>query len=283
MKQYALIGFPLSHSFSPAMHNAAFAAKGMDARYELCEIAPDVFDSTVGRCLRNVLVDGFNVTVPYKERVMPFLDEISHEALCIGAVNTVVKEGGRLIGYNTDQWGFLRSLQEDLGFDSQGKHVVVIGAGGAGKACLYGLAKSRAEHIILIDIDQDKARQLVEAYAGDFPDVALMTANPDDMKETGFFDGVDLLVNASSCGMKPEHPELVSADVLPKGMMCVYDVIYNPAATRLLQTAKQHGLAVSNGLGMLLYQGVRAWELWVGHEAPVAVMRDALCEQMNLV
>ena len=270
---FGLIGNPVSHSLSPLMHNAAFKALGIDGHYQLFELKAEEVESFL-RSLNQRGVCGLNVTIPYKEKVIPFLDKLNPQAELIGAVNTIKNSGGKLEGFNTDGDGFIRHLKEDLKFIPEGKKIAVIGAGGASRAISVCLAQNKVRQISIYDVDQKRllalAGLLGEHFKGQEFKIAPSIAG---LK----IEECDLLVNTSPVGMKNSDPELVDSRFLHSGML-VYDIIYNPAQTRLLETAKEKGAAAANGLGMLLYQGVLAFEIWTGQKAPVEIMRQALTE-----
>lgn len=253
---YGIIGWPVKHSLSPAMHNAAFKKLGIDAEYRKFEVKPaDLEDFLLNR--KDVL--GFNVTVPHKVRAKEILDRVVDEKIaCVDAINTVKREGSKIKYANTDVAGFLTSLREDLKFDHKDKNVLLIGCGGAGRAIIAGLSKS--------------AKKI---YAYD--------SNPDAIKSSGILQCISakeipeiikdcqLLVNATPIGMKKGDSSPIDKELLHKNLF-VYDVVYN-RETELVKAAK--GPAVG-GLGMLLYQGVHAFEFWTGKRAPIDVMRKAL-------
>lgn len=271
-KIYGLVGFPVRHSFSPAMHNAAFARLKINAEYKLFEKKPE----ELGGFLKSLSQDnifGLNVTVPYKEKVMPFLDKLSREARLIGAVNTIKAAGKRLEGFNTDGEGFLRHLVEDIGFKPENKNIAILGAGGACKAICVYLAKTKPKAIAIYDIDEAKAGVLVDYLKEGFrDDIEFKAARS---LEELHIRACDLLVNATPIGLKEADPCLVGAKLIHKDLL-VYDLIYNPAETKLLRLAKDDGAKVSNGLGMLLYQGMLSFKIWTGSTAPKAIMREAL-------
>jgi shikimate dehydrogenase len=272
-KIYGLIGFPVSHSISPLMHNAAFKELGLDATYKLFEVKPENLTQMVGS-LSEDNIYGLNVTIPHKEKVIPLLDEISQEARLIGAVNTIRRMGNRLEGFNTDGQGFLRHLTMDLQFNPSGSTIAILGAGGAAKAVSVVLSKASPGRIAIYDVDKIKAAALIEQLSGHFRNVEFIYAAAiEDLR----ISEADLLVNATPIGMKKSDPCLVDENLLHKGIL-VYDVIYNPKETLLLARARARGAQVANGLGMLLYQGVAAFEIWTGNTAPVEVMRKALEE-----
>jgi shikimate dehydrogenase len=272
VKIYGVLGCPVKHSFSPAMHNAAFGALHINAEYKLFEVEPDKLDSFL-RSLTDNRICGLNVTVPYKEKVLTYLQEQSPEVRFTGAANTIiVKDKNYLEGCNTDGLGFHRHLTGDLKFNIPGAKVFLLGAGGAAKAVVNQLAEHGANNIYIYDIDKDKSRTLADKTNAAFPKTKSLSVE----SASGFdFKDVALLINATPIGMKEADPVLLSPDTLHPGLL-VYDLIYNPAETKLLKTAKEKGCKVSNGLGMLLYQGVRSFKLWTGQDAPLEVMRQAL-------
>jgi len=270
-KIYGLIGYPVRHSLSPLMHNAAFSRLKIKAKYKLFELKERQVGPFLGS-LAQKNIFGLNVTIPYKEMVMRFADGfVSESARATGAVNTlVVDKKGKLKAYNTDYLGFAKDLKEKKVLP---RKAAVIGAGGASKAVVFALLKMKAEEIAIYDIDKFRSLALVKNFHHLFPECRFKVAGSAgdlEIKEK------DLLVNASPVGMKNDDPCLVEPSVLHPGLF-VYDVIYNPPETKLLSLARERGLKSANGLGMLLYQGVEAFNLWVyPKKAPVEVMREAL-------
>lgn len=273
---YGLIGYPIKHSLSPAMHNAAFKKLKIDALYMLFEKARKDFPAAV-RQLKAMNVGGFNVTVPYKEEIIPYLDDLDSPARRIGAVNTVLNRKGRFIGYNTDALGFIASLKEDLDFNPQGKNVFIVGAGGAGRAIGFALAQEKAGALVFCDCLAEKAKRLAKDIQSIFPDclVSPTASATDDRLLT-----MDLLVNASNCGMKNSDPLPIDPKILPAGIK-LYDIIYNPSPTKLVKASARRRIKAVNGLGMLLGQGTAAFEIWTNKKAPVGLMRRALLRAIN--
>lgn len=277
-KIYGLIGYPVRHSLSPLMHNAAFKALGINAEYRLFEINPEeVEEFFTLNCLSQNDISGLNVTIPYKEKVIPFLDSLSDEAKLIGAVNTIKVLGRELEGFNTDGEGFLKHLTCDLGFNPQGKIIAIIGAGGAARAISVYLSKTQPKRIAIYDIDKTRTLTLISHLKKNFKDVEFIPT--DSIGELGI-ENSDLLINATSMGMKETDPSLVEEKFIHKDLL-VYDLIYNPKETRLLKIAGHRGARVSNGLGMLLYQGAAAFELWTAQKPPIEIMRRALTEELS--
>lgn len=268
---YGLIGYPVKHSYSPLMHNAAFQNFGLNAEYNLFEIPPQGLEEFFKKTIFEKNIRGFNVTVPHKEASLAFVTGRMHNSVKkIGAVNTVVVRSDRkLDAFNTDYAGFLKDL-EVHGVSLEGKRIALLGAGGGAKAVAFALASQKPSMIRLFDIDMMKAEFLVKNIRVYFPDI--LAASSIDRLDIG---QADILVNATPVGMKPEDPLLVDEGVLHPDLF-VYDLIYNPAETKLLAAAKKKGCSCANGLGMLLHQGALAFEHWTGQLAPVDVMRQAL-------
>lgn len=279
-KVFAVIGHPLAHTLSPAMHSAALARTKIDGVYIPFEIPPKRF-KTILQDIRILPFSGFNVTVPYKEKIIPFLDTVSEEARCVGAVNTV-RCGKKMTGFNTDVYGFLTALKNDLSFEPRGKRVLIVGAGGAARACVYGLAKQKARAICIADQDMKKARALKRHFETFFKDVELSVCRAEPENYTVLLGEVDLLVNATPVGLKKTDPSPVPARCFSPKKVAVYDLVYNPACTRLITIARAKRCKAANGSGMLLYQGARAFEIWTRAKAPVAVMKKALCKNLGV-
>ncbi|MDP2754159.1 MAG: shikimate dehydrogenase [Nitrospirota bacterium] len=258
-----LFGYPVEHTLSPAMHNAAFTELGLDYCYVPFLVHPDYLEYAV-KAIKSLNLSGVNVTVPHKEKVMPFLDEINEEASFIGAVNTIVNSGGRLIGYNTDGRGFIQSLSEG-GISIEDKNILIIGAGGASKAISYYLSQ-KAKTLYLYDIDKYKVEKLVQDLNNIFNNVYII----ENISSVGRFH---IIINATPLGLKKEDP-LPFDTTLLRTEQTVCDVIYKK--TRLLEEASKKGCVTIDGLGMLLWQGVFAFELWTGKKPGVEVMRNAL-------
>ena len=273
---YGLFGYPVEHSFSPGMHNAAFARLGVDACYVPFAVHPDQLEAAV-RSILALNLRGMNVTVPHKQTVMSWLDELSEEARLIGAVNTIEVLGDRLKGHNTDGRGFLRSLKNDAGFNPRGKRVVFIGSGGAARAVGFSLALAGARSIVFMDLDYRKAAALAE-------DIRQKTgADVHPISEDLLADaaaGADCLINATPLGLKKADPLPMRKELIQKKHL-VCDLVYNPPETLFLKAAKVRKAHQLSGIGMLLYQGVIAFEIWTKKKAPVQVMNNALARQIR--
>lgn len=269
-----VMGWPVAHSRSPTMHNAAFQALGLPWQYLRLPVRPEHVAEAV-RGLRGLGFAGANVTVPHKQTVMAALDEVTLEARAIGAVNTIVNRAGHLVGYNTDALGFLRALREG-GFEPRDCRAVVLGAGGASRAILFALLAARAR-VTLVNRTLARAQALATEFGPLFraPIPTLTFADLPALQTA--LDDTDLLVNATSVGMHPHEAAspLPSAIHLP-ATLTVYDLVYTPLETRLLAATRAAGGNAIDGLGMLIHQGAVAFTLWTGQPAPLSVMRAAL-------
>lgn len=270
-----VLGDPIGHTSSPAMHNAAIAAMGLDYAYVAFHVRPDALGAAI-EGMRALQIAGLNVTVPHKRGVMAHLDEVSDEAVAIGAVNTVVNRQGRLVGYNTDAFGILESLKRDGGVERLPAQVALLGAGGAARAILYALLeREEVEQVLLLNRTRSKA----DSLAGDLDRDGRVCVGGMDSSAVA---GVDLLINSTSVGMYPyeEGSPLVDPSVLHANML-VADIVYKPLKTRLMEQAEAAGARAINGLGMLAWQGARSFELWTGSAPPVDVMVAAALERVK--
>jgi shikimate dehydrogenase len=266
-KLVGLIGYPIEHSLSPAMHNSAFAALSLNWCYVPLPAPPERLGEAVAG-LRALGLAGVNVTVPHKEAVVSYLDEVTPAAQAIGAVNTIVVRKG-LIGHNTDWQGFLTALSEG-GFDPQGKRAVVLGAGGAARAVVHALARAGAQ-VTVLNRTLARAQALIQDFSPLFPALPLTLQTLEEQTA-----GAHLLVNATPVGMWPQVDQSIWPEDLPfPGHLTVFDLVYNPRQTKLLRQAEAVGAKVIGGLGMLVHQGAAAFELWTGEKAPVEVMYEA--------
>ncbi len=269
-----LFGYPVKHTASPAMQNAALAALKINCVYLPFEVSPNHLGQAVGG-LRALNFLGANVTVPYKQDVIEFLDGISGEARLIGAVNTIKVEGKRIVGYNTDGRGFVRSLKEEAGFNFAKKRMVLIGAGGAGRAVAVQSGLEGLGHLAVADEQESRAESLAEHVSAKIPGCEASAMQVGDKEFADALAEADVVVDATPLGMHSSDPTSFDPALLQKGTIVV-DLVYNPPATKLLRAAQKRGCKVFNGLGMLLYQGAIALELWTGRKAPIEIMRSAL-------
>ncbi|HEA47312.1 MAG TPA: shikimate dehydrogenase, partial [bacterium] len=246
-----LIGYPIGHTLSPAMHNRAFEYLDLNYVYLPFPVKESNLKEAL-RALPALGMVGVNVTLPYKERVLEYLDEVSEEVELTHAVNTILVKDSRLIGYNTDGKGFVTSLRKGVEIDPRGKKVVIIGAGGAGRAVSIGLAKEGVEKITLTDIIFNKAQDIASHITKNVPKVEVAAVRKEGLgKEVR---EADVLINATPLGMKPEDPLPIDSKLLHPNLL-IYDLIYNPPKTKLLSEAEGIGAKTLNGVGMLLYQG----------------------------
>jgi shikimate dehydrogenase len=274
-----VFGYPVSENPTGVMIEPAFAALGLQWRYQLFEVHPDDLEDAV-RGLRAMNMRGINLTIPHKVDVLQYLDEIAPDARLMGAVNMVHRQGERLIGENTDGKGFLKSLREDAGVDPSGRRVVVLGAGGAARAITVELALAGAAHITIVNRSVGRGQTLVNLLNGETP------VDAEFVLWEGSYSlpaGVDVLVNATSIGLYPnvgERPDLNYESIRPGMTVC--DVIPNPPHTPFLAAAQQRGAQTLDGLGMLVNQGAIGFKIWTGQDAPVEVMHRALQQAFGL-
>lgn len=276
-KLVALIGYPLGHSISPLFQQAAFDYYHLDIRYEAWEIGPSQLEATLKR-LRPPLALGANVTIPYKEVVLPLLDERDELAFQIGAVNTIVNRDGKLFGYNTDAPAFIQALRQDGGFEPKGKHVVLLGAGGVARAVCFALIRDVVGSLCIINRTLERAERLaISLRKVTKPDTEIVVLPWKVLNQSKALPHYDLLVNCTSIGMRHslmEDQTPLRAGSIPKDAL-VYDLVYNPIETLLLREAKKAGSRTLGGLAMLVYQGASSFELWTERKAPVEVMLRA--------
>lgn len=267
-KVFGVFGHPIGHSLSPAMHNAAIAELGLDYVY----VPFDVDPADLGRAVEGVRalgIAGVNVTIPHKEAVIEFLDEVEQDALEIGSVNTVLNRDGRLVGSSTDGPAFIRSLVE-TGYSPLGSRAVVLGGGGAGRAIAFALAKSGASVVIY-----DEAPGKAEKLAGDVREVAKADLAEGESEFGRVIDRLSeatLLVNCTPVGMSPNVDRIPISEDLLREDLTVYDVVYNPMKTKLLQSAERKGARVASGIKMFVYQGAISFKTWTGIDPPTDIM-----------
>ena len=272
----AVIGAPIGHSLSPIIQNAALHAAGLDYVYTALPVRADALASAV-RGLRDAGIAGFNVTIPFKTEIIPLLDALSEDARRIQAVNTVVIEDGRLVGHNTDVMGFLAGFAE-RGIALTGKNAVLIGAGGAARAALWGLLRSGVRSVVIGVRNASKGAALAADFAAD-GDVRAVSF--DDTAWIAACSDADLVVQTTPLGMTPHTeamPPVDAAVINPSAV--VYDLIYTPAETRFLREARARGCETINGETMLVAQGAEAFHLWTGKRPDVELMKRVLREEL---
>jgi shikimate dehydrogenase len=274
MKRFAVIGHPIGHSLSPLMHNTAFKSFGLDYQYEALDIDPGSLQQSIEH-LREQNWGGFNVTVPHKEAIMPMLDEIVPEARSVGAVNTVVNHGNKLIGYNTDIFGVEQSLRYDRGA-IEGSMCTILGSGGVARSVAYVLAHIiKPKSITFSALFPEQADAIIRNI--DSRDVQFDVIHCSDAALEQAIRSSTLIVNATAVGMYPQ----VSDSPLPSqhwlsNKHIVFDLIYRPLTTRLQSDAQAVGAKTIDGLGMFIHQGAAAFQLWTEREMPLDLIRQVL-------
>ena len=274
-----LIGYPLGHSLSPVFQQAALDYYELKFKYELWPTTSDELPSLVSR-IREFGYLGANVTIPHKVEIMALLDEIDDVAKTIGAVNTIVKKDEKLIGYNTDAFGFLKPLLELAKFKPSGARVLLLGAGGAARSACYALLNAGVTHLVLANRTLSNAERLAcesQKFLENAKSAQINFVTLADPKLNTYARSADLIVNATSIGMRHSSfaqesllmPQQISEDTL------VYDLVYNPRETQLLRNAKDAGARTLEGIPMLVYQGAESFELWFKKKAPIDVMMHA--------
>lgn len=273
-KLMGVIGNPIEHSISPQLHNTLNKMLGLDFVYVPFRVETGALQDAV-KGLKALGLVGFNVTVPYKNDVLEFLDETTEEVKIVGAANTIKNAGGRLYGYNTDTEGFARSFKEDSGTGFEGKKVAVLGAGGAARAIAVKVASEGAAGISIINRTVSKAMEIagiINSNIGTGTDCY----RPEDSGAAEALFESDIVINTTSIGMFPRIDECpVDKNTVFREEQIVYDIIYNPVKTKLLKKAEESGCKVINGLGMLFYQGIYAYEIWTGLKISEEKLREA--------
>jgi shikimate dehydrogenase len=283
MSRYiGLIGHPLKHSISPYFQQAALDYYRLDIRYEAWETGPAQLQDIVND-LRKPQNVGANVTTPHKEAVLPLLDEVDDLAISIGAVNTIVKKDDKLMGFNTDAYGFIEALDKEGHFAPEGKRVVILGAGGVARAVGFVLVQRKVASLAITDGIPERARTLAENLLR-YTKLASPTSEDLELDITAFqwqslssaetFDNCDLIIHCTTIGMKHSSQEgqsPLSLEVIPRSVL-VYDLVYNPWLTPLLRLAQKAGANILGGLPMLVYQGAASFKLWTEREAPIDIM-----------
>jgi shikimate dehydrogenase len=272
-----VIGDPVRHSLSPALHNAAFSALGLDWAYLAFPVAAgQARDALVGAAALGI--DGLSVTMPHKSAVAEALDRCSPTATILGAVNTVVRRDDELIGESTDGQGFLDGLRSEPGFDPSGRRCLVIGAGGAARAVVLALAQAGAAEVVVVNRTPERARAAA-ALAGAVGRTG-QAAEIRDMDLVVHATPVGMTTGAAPIGDSTDRAPVVEPGRLGPGQVVV-DLVYHPATTALMEAARQQGATAVNGVGMLVHQAALAFELWTGRDAPLPVMRAAATEVLQ--
>ncbi len=271
-KLCVLIGNPVGHSLSPALHNAAFREIGLNYAYMAFKVE-DLAKAVAG--IRALGIRGVSVTIPHKVKVIEYLDEIDTTAQEIGAINTILNADGRLQGYNTDSPGALKALT-DAGASFAGKKILILGSGGAARAVAFGLANHSSIELLTI---QGIVEEELKSLKRDLAKKGGPNVNTEILSESVLKKAVsdaDIVINCTPVGMHPE----VDRSVIPSGLLqkgqVVFDVVYNPLKTKLLREAKEAGCRVIPGVEMFVNQAASQFELWTGEKAPISVMRKVV-------
>ena len=278
----AVLGSPVEHSLSPAMHNAALEALGSDLRYAKIGCPPENLAEAVD-CARRANFLGLNLTIPHKFAALELCTELDDTARQLGAVNTLLFDGSRTDGFNTDGPGLSRAIREVFSFDLRDLRVMVLGAGGgAGSAAALQCALEKCPRLVLVNRTENKAHDIAQRATqllhtdrleGPEDPVTVIPLEESALREQ--LTRTDLVINATSLGMKLTDPRLIPAAILTPDLM-VYDMIYRPSVTRLLEDAQATGARTANGLSLLLHQGALSLEIWLNRPTPLDVMRRAL-------
>ncbi len=278
-RHLGIIGHKISHALSPVMHTAAFKKLNLDYDYGVMDVSPEMLPTLIAS-LRTLNFRGANVTVPYKEKVIPLVDEVSEEAKMIGAVNTIVNNNGRLVGYNTDAHGVYISLA-NYAEEIKNNHVVIFGAGGAARATVYAVAKFFApKRMMIVNRTLENAKAIAEEFTPKFRLTNFFFTNEHEVTSREM-NVAALIINTTSVGMKPlinVHP-LPPNSVIQKNQL-VLDIVYNPIETALLKIAHHAGARTVSGIEMLLGQGAKAFELFTHNEFPMNTAREVVIEEL---
>jgi shikimate dehydrogenase len=280
MRVCYLLGYPVEHSMSAVMHNAAFQELGLDYRYELKSVPPEELGALVASELRRPVFAGGSVTIPHKLAIMEHLDGIDSAALRIGAVNTIVVENGQLKGYNTDGIGALMGITETYG-DGGEARVVMVGAGGAARAVGYHLSTSVRE-LTIANRTMERAEKLATSLSSNPECRATVSSIPleNDTLQSAI-EEADIIVNGTALGMHPKTDDTPIQKEMLHSCLLVFDLVYNPIKTRLLREAEEVGAAILPGVNMLVYQGVAAFKMWTGEDPSVENMKAAVVKTLG--
>jgi shikimate dehydrogenase len=272
-----LIGDPVEHSLSPIMHNAAFEALGLDYAFLAFKVKPTCVAAAV-ESMRALNIRGLNVTMPYKTTVMASLDRTDLSAQIISSVNTILNKENLLLGFNTDGVGAVKALKEN-GVALKGRKVLLLGAGGAARAIAYAVAKE-ADELAVLNRTVKHAQTLVKLLEKSInKKIVSGSLSPSDIEQN--LQDSDILINATSIGMKPRPDISPIPPKLLRSNLSVMDIVYNPIETRLIKDAKEANAQIVNGVEMLIYQGAAAFEIWTGKSAPVEIMRKTALNHLH--
>lgn len=277
-----VFGYPVRHSFSPQMQNAALRFMKLDYCYLPFSVHPDNLGCAVDS-IRALEISGVNITIPHKVSIVRYLDVLSREAELIGAVNTICNRQGVLYGYNTDGQGFIQSLLRDANMDPRGKNIVILGAGGAARGIGIPLALRNPRQIVVAARSEERAVELVTDMAEAGPACACIAVGLRSAELRMFVEGADMLIDTTPVGMYPNcaDPPVIDETFLHDRLL-VCDLVYNPMRTSLLQAAEGVGASVLSGVGMLAYQGAIALQIWTGREPPFELMKEVLTRSLQV-
>jgi len=276
-KPFAVFGHPIGHTLSPVMHNASMEELGFDGIYLALDVHPDELMSVLPS-MEKMGFGGVNLTVPHKEVAFRGLEKLDESAKLFGAANTVEFTESGMVGHNTDGYGFIKALEEAFGKSVEDQAVFILGCGGAGRAVALQSAVKGAKKIMLADVDPERVQRLKDELSGLTPNVEIIEALC-DCEKPALASACDLVVQASPIGMKEGDPSLLPSEAFREGQ-CVFDLIYMYPETAFLTTAREAGAQIANGLGMLLHQGARSFEIWTGVQPSISAMRTALEESV---
>ena len=272
-----VIGDPIGHTLSPTIHNAAFNHLGLDFVFLAFHVKTADLENAM-RGMRGLGIHGLNVTMPHKRAVISCLDEVDFTVRFLDSANTILNRDGKLSGFNTDGVGALKALLEN-GVDLSGKKVLLLGAGGAAKAIAFVLVPEVGE-LAILNRSAEKAEELAETLGHMFNQEVVGGALSPDAIKANLRDS-DVLVNATSAGMKPNLSQSLVAPEWLRSDLAVMDIVYNPVETKLAKDAKAAGAKVVSGVEMLIYQGAASFEIWTGKSAPIEVMRKAALNKLS--
>lgn len=278
-QRLGIIGYPIGHSISPIFQQAGLDHLGIDATYEKWEVTPEGVGDFVNG-LRAPGSLGINITVPHKQAVIPFLDEVDEWATTAGAVNTIVNHDGRLSGHNTDGPGFLQALLVETGYDPKGTRALILGAGGAARGIVLALVRGGVDSLVIANRTLERAETLAQLSSDNGVSSEAVSLGTDAVTEAAA--SANLIVNCTTMGMTrgpDEHGSPLLAAQIPATAI-VNDVVYTPLLTPILKEAAAAGATALGGLHMLVYQGVLSFQMWTGQDAPVDVMLDAATAEM---
>lgn len=275
-KVCGIIGHPIDHTLSPAMHNAAFRELGLDLIYIAFEVESEHLHESISG-IRSLGIHGLNVTIPHKEDVINYLDEIDPEAKKIGSVNTIVNRDSQLVGYNTDGIGAIKALKDNK-VELKEKKILLLGAGGSAKSIAFTLSKF-VKKIMILNRTEERAKKLTDNLKLMFDIEITWDHLSQEAVRQNLIDA-DILINATSIGMNPKSENLIKSEWLTS-RICIFDIVYSPNGTKLIQNAKRIGAKAIDGIDMLVYQGAMTFKIWTGREPPIGVMKEAIKKEID--